>query len=575
MKGRLRLGLQAIIAVCLAVIPLQPQNLLAQEASARFRVLVPNVLGQQGADKKFGERFASELRDLINDMATHQPIDEKELRNALKQFNLKAENLDCLRTRQLGAQISAQLMFCGTYEKSGEGFEVSGEFWTPTSESFVVAPIQVPEKGQKEAAQHFYEALQVQSEQVRFAQFCGDYASSQLWEQALTNCDSAIELNPNASSSRFTRAMALRNLERREEALEEFKRVLELDQLNEDAMQNAGYLSAQLGNEDDARSYYRQYLELNPTNAAVRMSVAYDLAQAGDPLGAMQFIETGLEHDPENVDLLKQHGGFAMTAGAKLAEGQDPIPAEAAELYRKALSSLQKAYSIQGAETEVTYLRSMVAAHINLQEYAEAAELAGRFLQTHGEEAALWSLYADALQRTGRVEEAVTALDRVSALDPEYPNVAVRKGKWLLDDGQVEQAVPAFQTAVQRGEQPVDQVASLIFANAYEKGVQPKSWDHAVQMLRQAKTFQVSDIMRQQLDFWLAYSIFNKAVVAQEPQTLQTANATLPQFQEALRLIQGCQGYAQNNNLEGNRQQIISATGTYIEIQEAIIKRGK
>ncbi len=95
-------------------------------------------------------------------------------------------------------------------------------------------------------------------------------------------------------------------------------------------------------------AYYQQYLMLNPANAGVRMRVAYELAQAGDPLGAMQFIEVGLEVDPENVDLLKQHGGFAFTAGAELNQGQEEMPPEAVDLFRKALVSYEKVYADPG-----------------------------------------------------------------------------------------------------------------------------------------------------------------------------------------------------------------------------------
>ena len=45
-----------------------------------------------------------------------------------------------------------------------------------------------------------------------------------------------------------------------------------------------------------------------------------------------------------------------------------------------------------------------------------------------------------------------------------------------------------------------------------------------------AKQFEVTDLTRQKLDFWLGYSIFNSARAQQEPQTLETARATLPRF---------------------------------------------
>ena len=77
MNGRLRLGLLALVTACLAAIPLHPQEVSAQEPTARFRVMVPDIQPLNGAEKRFGERLADELRDLINEMLTHQPIEER------------------------------------------------------------------------------------------------------------------------------------------------------------------------------------------------------------------------------------------------------------------------------------------------------------------------------------------------------------------------------------------------------------------------------------------------------------------------------------------------------------------
>jgi len=575
MNGWIRLGLLTFATVALAAFPFQTRNIQAQEASARFRVMVPRVPPANQESRKFGERLAEELRDLINDMATHQPVDEDEIEDALDRFDMDWEDLNCIRTRQLGQQIGAELVFCGSYSREGEGWNVSGSFVGSNGEALEVEPVTVPDRGQEEAAQHFFAALETLVEQVRFAQFCAEYASSEVWESALNACDRAIELNPNTVSSRYTRAMVLRNTDRLEEALEEFQRVLELDPLHENAMQNAGYVSALLGEDEQARDYYSSYLELNPMNAQVRMRVAYELAQAGDPQGAMQLIEAGLEIDPENVDLLKQHAGFAFAAGAELAGGQQPIPTDAAALYQKALESFTKAYEADPAAMEVPQLRSMMAAHVQLQQYEEAVALGQRLLETHGDEAQIWSVYADALQRSGQVDEAIAALDEVLALDPDYPTVKVRQASWLLEAGRVEESVPVFHEAVEAGEQSADAVANVVFANGYNEGVSPKNWDYAVRVIGLARDFDVSTEMAEQLNFWYGFAIFNQAVARQEAQTLETAQATLPRFQEALRLFQNSSGYAARQNMEGTRQELIGNVNTYIEIQEAIIRRGR
>jgi tetratricopeptide (TPR) repeat protein len=249
------------------------------------------------------------------------------------------------------------------------------------------------------------------------------------------------------------------------------------------------------------------------------------------------------------------------------------VPAEVEELYNKALSSYEAVYAAEGAEMNASQLRSMVAALMQLNRLDEALDLADRSLQTHPEEGSLWSIYADALGRAERIDEAIAALDELKQIDPEYANLAVRQGRWLLDEGRVEEAVPRLQEAVDRGEQPADIVAGLVFSRGYAEGIQKNDYRYGQTMIEAAKQFEVSDGMKSQLDFWHGFALYNRGRIAQEAQTLQTAQQTLPLFQEALNYFRAGADYA-NQQPSINLQQFMDATTTYIEIQDAIIKRG-
>jgi tetratricopeptide (TPR) repeat protein len=415
-------------------------------------------------------------------------------------------------------------------------------------------------------------------QQTRYAAFCGDYATSQQWDNAMTNCDRAIELAPSSVVSRYTRARVLMELERLDDAYAELTTVLELNPIHEDALQTAGFVAIQLGNIDASRGHYNSYLELNPGNSQVRMHVAYELAQEGDPAGAMMMIEEGLALEPDNIDLSKQHGNFAFAAAQQAMSNEptddgDELSPEVVEFYSKALKSYDAVYAAEGEEMEASQLRSMVAANMQLNRLEDALSLAERALETHGEEGALWSIYADALGRDGRVDDAIEALDSLKAIDPDYANVAVRQGRWLLDEGRVEEAIPVLQEAVTRGEQPADVVAGLVFSRGYSEGVQKNDFRYAQTLFVSAKDFEVSDRMKAQLDFWHGFALYNRGRIGQESQDLAGAQQTLPLFQQAQALFRAGAPYA-NEQPSINLQQFLDATGTYIEIQEAIIKRG-
>ncbi len=566
------------LAVALVAAP--AASVGAQEMS-RYRVLIPNFEPLEGANKKFGENAAKELRVLMDELATHQPIEKKEIENNLKKFKMKMDELDCIRTRQLASQMNAQVALCASYSGTPQGYTVNAEFWDIASgESLAVDPIQGVEKQELATAQHIYGAFDRYVQQVRFTQFCNDYAQSQQWDNALRNCDQALELNPGAVSTRFRRARILFESERFEESLDELKRVLELNQFHEDAIQLAGFISAKLGQDDQAMAYYQQYLELNPGNAQIRMRVAYDLAQGGDPAGAMSLVQVGLDVNPDDANLSEMYGGFAFAAGleANQEAGTDAngdLSPEAADFFRKAIQAYGKVYAAKGAETPVAHLRNIVAAHIQLKEYDQAIVVAERTLQTHPDEVSMWSVYADALQPTGKVNEALAALDKVKALNPTYPGVAMRQANWLVGVGRTDEAVRVLRGGVQDLTIDPDIAAGLLFADAYANGVNKQRYGYAITGIAAAKQIpNVTSKMTSQLHFWHAFSLYMGAVAEQEPQNIQTARATLPKFQQAIEIFPLAREYAAGQQ-SINLSQFLQNAQTYIEIQEAIIKRGR
>ena len=582
MIGRSKISAAVVAATLLVAVP---GGVHAQQAQGRFRVVIPNFQPTDGADKKFGEKAAEELRGLMNGLLTHQPVPRKELEQALKQYKLKMDDLDCAKTRQLAAQINAEVALCATYAPKGSGYEVTAQFWdTRSNESFTVTPVTVGEKDDQAAAKGVFDQFDRYTTQLRAAANCQSYAGSRQWDTALEQCNKALDLNPDAQSTRYLKAHIYYDMQRYPDALAELDSLLNQNPVHEEALQLAGYVAGTMGEEQKAVDYYSRYLELQPTNAQVRMKIAYDLAQAGDPGGAMQLIQAGLDVDPDNVDLLEQYGGFAFAAGKKIADKASAdtvsdaggLPPEAAEDYRQAIDAYLKVYKAKGAETNPSQIRTLMAAYIELNETDQAISTAETALKTHPDDEGIWSYYADALQRAGKLDEALAALDRVKEINPDYPNVAFRQGKWLIQAGRLDDAVSALKSAAADAKQ-ADIAARLIFNDAYAKGIQKKNYSYAATALGAALTLpNLAPRMTAQLTFWQGYSIYQSAYQDQGPNTVASAKSTLPRFQKALDLLQkpGVFEYARTE-AHVDMNQMVDNVKTFIDIQEKIIKRGR
>ncbi|MEQ9401183.1 MAG: tetratricopeptide repeat protein [Longimicrobiales bacterium] len=579
MVGRLKLACSLMVAAAVIV---PAASLDAQEG--RYRILIPDFYPTNDANKGFGEKAAEELRELMSTLLTHEAIEEDEIKDNLKRFKMKMEELDCIKTRQLASQMNAQLALCADYTEQGDNRVLNATFHDVASgEEFTVDQGTFDKDAREEAAQHIFGSFDAYVQQVRAQGICQDYYQSQQYDNALRNCDEALALNPESIGTRYLRARILYELERYPEALEALERVLEVNEFHEDALQLAGYISASEGMDDQARDYYGRYLEINPGNAQVRMRIAYDLAQAGDPQGAMQFIQVGLDVEPDNVNLLEQYGGFAFAAAlevvqeAQMGPAQNDaggIPPQAVTLYRQAIDAYTKVFAQKGAETPVGHLRNIMAAYIQLEEPAQAISMGERVLETHPQEDALWSMYADALQRNGQLNEAIAALDRVKEINPSHPSASLRQGNWLIQAGEIARAVQVLTGVAQANPEQAETAARMVFASAYQQGVSEKNWAHAIATITEAKKLpNVSQEMTHQLNFWHGYSLYQQGMEQQGPQTLQTAEATLPKFRQALQLFGNVGQYPSTVNV--NLQQLLDATNTYIEIQDAIIKRGR
>ena len=114
----------------------------------------------------------------------------------------------------------------------------------------------------------------------------------------------------------------------------------------------------------------------------------------------------------------------------------------------------------------------------------------------------------------------------------------------------------------------------MIFNEAYQNGYQQDDFAYSISGMTAAKQLpNVPSEIVHQLNFWHGFSIHRAATAEQEAQTLETATATLPRFQQALALLNDTGEYPSSVNVD--LSQLTTNIGTYIEIQEAIIQRGR
>lgn len=582
-----------------------------QQPSGRYRIVLPKFEREGDVDDDFGEDLIDDLRELIEGLATHQPVENDEYEDALDRFDLDEDEMQCFQVRQVALQIEAELVMCGTYSQAqGESMSVSARFVSAQSGAeFEVAEFVAA--SHEEAAQQIFTEFERYVNQSRLVVFCWEDMGSQNYEDALDKCTRSLELNPQDVRALYGKARALfelgntirqaaiddavnnpgqaRDTELPAEARGYFERSLEaheavfaVDELHEDALKTAGIAAAHLDRNEQARDYFEQYLELNPGDTQVRLTIARDLANAGDPVGALAIAEEGLQQDTApSMTLVTYLGHFSLRAAQNMqgeAEGAGdeeeatgPDSATTA-MFEKALGYYQQVFEEQGSEADPIMLRNIIATLSSLERYDQAAQMAEQIVAAKPDDAPIWSTYATVLNRNGDVDAAIAALDSVQALDPSYPGVWQRKGFWLMRSDRLDEARPALDSAIAKGEIASDGVAQQVFRYGYQKH-QDGLPDQALDIFEIARGYAETPQTDAMTKFWTGFILLREGRQVAEPNTPESAEASLPMFQRALELFQESEPYtstAQSINL----QQFIGNAERFIEIQQLLLERG-
>jgi tetratricopeptide (TPR) repeat protein len=557
----------------------------AAAQNERFAVLVPIFANSAGAKGNFGKDVAEEFRKLLRDFPTHMPVDNDVVKGKLKEFGLKEEALmdsgnDCVQAQQMTVHVDARLVLCGTWrEISKDNYEVTAKVVAPGSDTYGMQPIQARDK--EDAAQKLLDEFGAYMEGLRVATYCHEAVGREDWAEGIAKCTEALEVNPASKNAAYNLASSHWKSGDLDQARQGFERVLEIDATYDDAILSLGLIAAEQGRTEDATRHFHEYLTFNPGNVAVRLSIATEAAQAGGYDAALAIVEDGMaETEGEDLISLKEFAGaVSMNAAVRqMGETGTNDVGAARPTVEKGLGYLEEVYAAKGAEIDVTSLRNMFTAYRLLDQNQKALELGQMATTQHAEDPSIWSAYADALNRAEQTDEALAALDKVQEIDPQYANLYVRKALWNLQANNLDAAVAAAQQGLQSNAidpQQVDVIAQQITNTGYQEKARSNDFAGAMPYYDTAAQLAQTPQTKAMVAFFRGYSVYQLAVEREKPETLETARATLPQFQRVVALMQEAAPYTQGKPLENNRQEIISGARSYIEIQELIINRGR
>jgi tetratricopeptide (TPR) repeat protein len=212
-------------------------------------------------------------------------------------------------------------------------------------------------------------------------------------------------------------------------------------------------------------------------------------------------------------------------------------------------------------------------AYTNVGNQAKALEV-GAQATTGSEDAQAWLVYSDILREAGRTEQAIAAMDKAAALDPNLSGIAFRKAVMLFGEGDVDGAVAAVKAGLASNSMQQDQAENLaqqIAVRGYNVTQEGRS-EAAIRFFTSAREIGKSDRTVGMINFFHGYALVKQAdALLREATTAAPARRAMPILERAKVMLEGAGGYTEQ---AAQRATLLQNVQQYMEMAKALIDMG-
>lgn len=282
-------------------------------------------------------------------------------------------------------------------------------------------------------------------------------------EEAATQFEKAIALDPSLGLAQIALAGAYTELKRYDEAMRLCEEALKRSPNSQTAMMAMGNLLSAQGREDEAVKYFEKALAGKPESPTLRINMGYSLTEQGDLDGAIEEFNRVLAVQPGNVKALfglaraaQLRGDLGMAMDNYLRALQiQPTYVEAlvnsgailAQMGRgpEALSQLQRALELEPSNAK---------AHMNLGAVLGGAGDSAKAIAEYQKALELQPDYPDALNNLGiefgiigDAAKAEECFQKIIATHPDHAQSRNSLGILRAQQGRLEEAAKLFEEA--------------------------------------------------------------------------------------------------------------------------------
>lgn len=353
--------------------------------------------------------------------------------------------------RELGRLLRADEFLQGTARKEGEQWRVDVSLHLVRDPKLAQPLLSAAGNRAGDAARQIAAELVEARKQLDAEKRCINSAREQKWDQAAAAAREGIALYPRATIARVCLLNVMFEQKAPEaEQLKLAEEILAIDSRNFRALSIAGDIYRRTNQQDKMIQAYTGLIASDPSNTKLVEDVTKAIAGAGNPAVALPIIRKAVEDNPGDSQLLRTQ--FLVELAARET--------------KTALKTGEDLVQLDTAQADTNWFIRMSAAYQADSQPQKAVETVARGVAKFPENAALQVVYAQQLRTAGQTQQAVEALKRALAIDPNVERGQAQLAQLFMDLKQPDSAFATLQVADKGADSVLVGDLALAFAQA-------------------------------------------------------------------------------------------------------------
>ena len=390
-----------------------PLALLAQAPRGQPDANTPRLLVATffSADRNLGVQGSDAVRTRVSQEVPPKQlwvISKNDINNTLEASGYKADSaLSANDLKELAKLLRADEILDGTITRSAGGIRVAPRLMLARDVSLAqpLPPVEAKDPGA--AARQIEKSLGEARKQMADYRRCENALRDQKWSEAIAAANAGIAKYSNSTLSRLCLMSAYQYGKMGPDSvLRAANSILAIDSTSTLALRNS--VDAYNAKADTAKAV-QTMVRLSRLDPSVRSQIIPLLGGMGKPELALPIVAEMLNDNPGDPQLLRMR--FALLASASR--------------YKEALAAADEYLKADTSAANPEMFTRLVAIASADSQPQLASQYAARGAQKFASNADVQMLYAQALRKSGQLQQAIPPAKRAVELNPKIPNGAL------------------------------------------------------------------------------------------------------------------------------------------------------